>query len=242
VLPRLHLRWAGFRRVRGQVLKRMRKRMTGLGLDVAGYRELLERDASELARLDDFSRITISRFYRDRSIFDLLRRELPRGRPLRAVSLGCASGEEPWTLALIAVFDGLALDITAVDADPRLLERARRGVYDPGTLRELPPGWRERAFTPEGEAFRLRDELRARVTFLEGDLRRSLPEGPFDLVLCRNVAFTYFDEPLQHETAARLAGLLREGGLLVLGAHERLPAGVTGFEPLDARGNLLRRL
>ena len=70
-LPRLHMRWPGFRKVRRQVRKRIRKRITALhlgGLDE--YRNYLNRNSAEWSVLDSFCRITISRFYRDRVVFD----------------------------------------------------------------------------------------------------------------------------------------------------------------------------
>jgi hypothetical protein len=63
------------------------------------------------------------------------------------------------------------------------------------------------------------------VTFRCQDLRRELPEGAFDLVLCRNLAFTYFEPALQQETLARLLSRTRPGGALAIGLHESLPAG-----------------
>jgi chemotaxis protein methyltransferase CheR len=63
----------------------------------------------------------------------------------------------------------------------------------------------------------------------------------FDLVLCRNVAFTYFDLDRQRATAARIAGALRAGGGLVLGAHESLPVGIAEFEPWSERERIYRR-
>ena len=65
--------------------------------------------------------------------------------------------------------------------------------------------------------------------------------GPFDLVLCRNVAFTYFDEALQQETAAKLSGALRVGGALVLGRHESLPPDAGDFEPWLPEHGIHRR-
>ena len=73
-------------------------------------------------------------------------------------------------------------------------------------------------------------ELRAVPTFQAQDLRAELPEGPFHLVLCRNVAFTYFAPPLQREVLARLMERLVPGGLLVIGAHESLPEGAPLLE------------
>ena len=241
--PRLGLRWAGFRRVHGQVCKRLRRRLTALGLiGLSAYRRLLETDAAEWEALDRLCRVSISRFYRDRGVWRHLEDELlprlvaqalARGADrLRLWSAGCASGEEPYTLALIFAFDrpsGIAgYEILATDADPHLLERARRGCYPRTSLRELPESWRV-AFEASGDEHCLRPEYRTAVRFLEQDIRRGWPEGRFDLILCRNLVFTYFDASLQAAIARRLAASLVPGGLLLLGSHECLPEGVPGL-------------
>ena len=111
-LSRLRMRWQGFRKVRGQVCKRIERRLHELGLpDVAAYRMFLETNDDEWAMLDSLCNITISRFYRDREVFRFLEQEvlvtlsddaLARGESvLRCWSIGCASGEEPYTLALL---------------------------------------------------------------------------------------------------------------------------------------------
>ena len=61
-----------------------------------------------------------------------------------------------------------------------------------------------------------------------------MPDGPFDLVFCRNLVFTYFAPALQLELLARIAARLRPGGFLVLGRHEQLPPGASGFAAHDA--------
>jgi len=239
--PRLRLRWEGFRRVRGQVCKRIGRRVKALGLEGAtAYRARLEAEPAEWEVLDSLCRVTISRFYRDHRVFDVLREELlptllrdARGRGdsvFRVWSAGCASGEEPYTVAVLfrfglaPEFPGLRLELLATDADEALLARARRGCYPPGTLRELPTEWAAKAFTrtAKGEQC-LAPELRDEPTFRCQDLRAELPAGPFHLVLCRNVAFTYFAPPLQREVLTRLVERLVPGGLLVIGAHESLP-------------------
>lgn len=227
--PRLGLRWAGFRNVRGQVCKRISRRARELGLDAAKYRALIEEDVDERERFDAFCRVTITRFYRDRAVFDALPSLLPRdGTPLRIWSAGCASGEEPYTVALMLRL-GMGLEsegfsIDATDSDPVLLERAHRACYPAPTLRELPQAWRSTAFeaAPEDELC-LRPDFREGVRFHQQDLRREQPSGPFHLILCRNLAFTYFDESLQEQVASRFLSQFAPGGLLVIGGHERLP-------------------
>jgi len=242
-LPRLRLRWEGFRRVRRQVCKRLARRIAALHLaDTHAYRAHLEAHPGEWAVLDGLCRISITRFHRDRAVFDRLRETIVpelaqaarrRGRPaLTLWSAGCAGGEEPYTLAILwrmAVASGVpGLDcrIVATDADARALERAQRACYAPGTLRELPGAWRAAAFAEEGKRLCLRESFKQAVTFRCEDIRERQPEGPFDLVLCRNLVFTYFDEPLQRELGARIAASLVPGGWLIVGGHERLPEGL----------------
>ena len=238
-LPRLRLRWVGFRRPRRQVCRRVAGRVRELGLpDLGSYRALLEARPAEWDELDRLCRITISRFYRDRAVWEVLARDvLPALGPRpRAWSAGCASGEEPYTLALLG-----ELRIVATDVDETVLGRARAGVYGASSLKELPPELLERGFVRQGARWRIRPEIAGRVTFLRHDVRAGAPDGPFDLVLCRNLAFTYFDEELQRAVAATLAAALRASGALVLGAHERLPEGAAGFEPWPAAPYVLRR-
>jgi chemotaxis protein methyltransferase CheR len=244
--PRLGLRYEGFRRVRGQVCKRVGRRMKALGLEgLSAYLARLEVDPAERAVLDGLCRVTISRFYRDQGVFDALRERLlpqalaaarARGeRALRVWSAGCASGEEPYTVAVLfkwglqPLFPDFHLELVATDADAALLERARHGCYRRATLRELPPEWVARAFDEREGTLCLRSEYREGLDFRCEDLRQRMPEGPFHLVLCRNVAFTYFAPPVQHEVLARLLERLGPGGLLALGAHESLPEGATGL-------------
>jgi chemotaxis protein methyltransferase CheR len=240
-LPRMKLRWRGFSNLRGQVCKRISRRMRELGFsEVDAYRALLERDPQEWARFDGFCRITISRFYRDRGVFDALRerflvelgaRAVKESRPLRIWCAGSASGEEPYSLVLVFRFaviecvPELAFELIATEVDPVLLDRAREASYPRATLQELPADWIARGFDEVGEELRLRADLRDQVVFRQEDLRQRMPDGPFDVVLCRNLAFTYFDAELQQEVLGRLLARLRPGGLLVIGGHERLPEG-----------------
>ncbi len=235
-LPRLRLRWAGFRKVRRTLCKRVDRHVRRLGLaDVGAYRAYLETTPAEWTHFDALCRIPISRFYRDRAVFDCLGADIlpalaaavPSGR-LRAWSAGCASGEEPygvmllWRLRVEPRFPERGLEMLASDADPHMLERARRGLYALGSLKDLPADL-VAGFEPVGDRFRLRDGLRADVTFELRDIRAALPTGPFDLVLCRNLVFTYFDDELQRATLRKLATRLRDGGALVIGKHEVLP-------------------
>jgi chemotaxis protein methyltransferase CheR len=120
------LRWSGFRKVRGHVRKRIGRRMAELGLaDLAAYRTWLDTHGEEWAVLDAACRISISRFYRDRGLWQFLEGNLPTVPEIRAWCAGCTAGEEPYTLAILLRFAGRGFAILGTDADEGQLQRAR---------------------------------------------------------------------------------------------------------------------
>ena len=257
-LPRLGLRWPGFRKVRRLVCKRLAKRLQERDLpDLDAYGAYLESHPGEWALLDGDCRIPISRFYRDRGVFEALERGvLPvlaaavaaRGRrELACWSACCASGEESYTLAIVwrqelrQRFPGVAFRIVATDVDPHLLERARTGCYRASSLKELPPPLLAEAFTRQGEVLRVRDEYR-QIDFQVQDIRQAVPEGEFDLILCRNAVLTYFAPPLQRKVMERVIARLRPGGALVVGIHEALPGAFPALAPWDGARVIYRKL
>jgi len=259
VLPRLQLRWPGFRKVRRQVCKRVQRRIELLGFsDVQAYRAWLGTHPDEWRVLDAFCQITISRFYRDKRVFQCLetavippivqRIQRDGEQALTVWSAGCGSGEEPYTLALLwafslaPMFPEIKLDILASDASADMIHRTREACYSGTSLKELPGQWREAAFSRNENRLCLQEPYRQDVEILHHDIRRGAPNGPFHLVLCRNLVFTYFDEKLQCETGRHLSNSVREGGSLVIGAHEQLPASMAAFEALGSCRGIYRKI
>ncbi len=245
-LPQLGMRWPGFRKVRNQVCKRVDRHIQDLGLTgVETYQAYLEEHPDEWRQLDPLCRITISRFYRDKEVFAVLAEEvLPslvrgvrdRGDTTLCIwSAGCGSGEEPYTLAVLwamelqSQFPGISIEIVATDADPNMMRRCRDACYEFGSLKDLPETWRDRVFAREDDAYCLKPEYKRNIEILEQDIRREQPNGPFDLVLCRNLVFTYFDDALQLKALSRLVDAMHDDAALVIGVHERLPEGAEGL-------------
>jgi chemotaxis protein methyltransferase CheR len=255
-LPRLGLRWQGFRKVHGQVCKRLRRRMKQLGIEgFAAYRKRLETHPEEWTVLDGLTHITISRFFRDKSIFEALeRRVLPdiaararsEKREARFWSAGCASGEEPytlkilWDLAVAPAFPGVECSVIATDVDETVLRRARKACYSRGSLRELPEALLRQGLEQSGSLFCVRQHHREGVNFLLQDLRSKAPDGRFDLILCRNVAFTYFEPSLQAEALDRILRRLAQPGYLAIGAQEKLPHEISGLMSLSGVPEIFR--
>ena len=257
-LPRLDLRWQGFRKVHGQVCKRLKYRMKELDLEgFSAYRERLAADPDEWTALDAMCHITISRFFRDSRVFETLSqrvfpeiatRAAQEQRQARFWSAGCASGEEPYTLKILwdltvaSAFPGVGCSVVATDVDDVVLERARKGCYSRGSLRELPEAFIMQGFDRIGSFYCVRPRHREGVSFLCQDLRSEAPDGPFDLILCRNVAFTYFEAPLQREVLSHLVARLFVPGYLVIGAKERLPQEIGCLVPLPGVPEILQHV
>ena len=242
-LPELGYRWKGFRKVRNQVCKRIYRRIKELNLaGIQVYTDYLENHREERKVLDAMFNITISRFYRDRGVFDSIASivfpSLVEGagqnqqEQIRCWSAGSASGEEAYTLTMIwkmADFPGpgrdLSLQIIATDRNAQLIERAEKGIYPGGALKELPQEWKNQVFEVNEKQYQIKNEFRQEVQFLNQDIRAELPEGTFDLILCRNLVFTYFQDDLQKDVLKRIMTKMSPDGYLIIGNHESLPEG-----------------
>lgn len=261
-LPRLHMRWPGFRRVRGQVCKRLQRRIRQLQLvDLDAYRNYLLQNQDEWALLDGLCQVTISRFYRDKMVFAFLEQEVFPSlleetqrrdeKELRIWCAGCGAGEEPYTMALLwalclqAQFPTVRLNILGTDINPAMLQRAKAACYPFSAIKNLPPAWQNLAFETQGEDYCLQEKYRANVEFLCADLRQSLPQkhcnDGFHLICCRNLAFTYFDDALQGQVLQQFHGTLTDGGILLIGVHEALPTEQTSFSAWSERLGVYRK-
>ena len=87
----------------------------------------------------------------------------------------------------------------------------------------------------------MKPDIRDKVKFIKQDIRDKSIKGPFHLVFCRNLAFTYFDHSLQREMLAHFHQVLVQGGALVIGGHESLPDGYSGFEPWSMNKAIFRK-
>lgn len=246
-LPPIGLSPVAYRR--RNIRRRIVRRMESAGIhEFHRYMDRLRRDPEELSALRAILVVTISRFFRNARVFRFLSSEiLPRlaenSRPV-AWSAGCASGEEPYSVRMAweeMPGEKPGLLLLATDVDPACLERAEAGWYPESSLRELPPDFRRKYFTREGNLYRVCEAVRRSVEFRRLDLLCDPPPGRFDLILCRNAAFTYFGPGERLGVARAFAEALREGGHLVIGRTESLPGETAGlFEPVFPAGKIYR--
>jgi len=202
--------------------------------------------------------IHVSQFFRNPSMFDKLRTEVIPGLfsdcikngsdTLRASCLGCAGGEEPFSLAILLrehfskEMRTVQTIIQGTDIDEETLRFAQQAEYIEDRLKEVSAELRERYFRVSGPRFRLVPETRQMVTFLQGDITNTATYVPSNLVLCRNTLI-YFNRPDQEKILHGVADSLPAGGVLVLGKSETLVGDVRRrFEAICPVERIYRRI
>ncbi len=207
-------------------------------------RRVLAREADAIASLVDHVVVNETAFWRHpEQLAAVGRLAAATSGPLAIWSAGCATGEEPYSVAIALLEAGRAGKgdrILATDVSVRALLAAGAGAYGVRSLRKLPPGLAARWF--EGPLERqVRPELRTLVEFRRHNLVTDpAPPGPFDVVLCRNVLI-YFDARTAGAVLRRLAGAVRPGGVLVLGPVELPVASGMDLEWVEESGTTLLR-
>ncbi len=219
------------------VRARLTKRLRALGLkSFDTYMERLEHDQSEGELVSMIESMTTNKtnFFREPQHFGYLCRQIlpvARNRRLRVWSAGCSSGEEPYTTAILlheAIGDHSLWDIRilATDLSSRMIDHARKGIYDINHLREVPPLLISKYFTcvetKPVRRYQIGEMLRRQVYFARLNLMEEWPmRGPFDVIFCRNVMI-YFDKATQEQLVNRFWKLMRPGGCLFVGHSESL--------------------
>lgn len=201
------------------------------------YCDLLAADKNEIDLLLKVLTIHVSQFFRNLSTFEKLRDEIiphlfatarqNREKSLRFLSLGCSSGEEPYSLALILAEhfyrDMLEIPVTidATDVDAGILEAAAKATYPHDRLLETPLNFIEKYFNEEGIYYRLSLAITAMVNFSNSDIFNDHIYRSCNLILCRNVLI-YFAREQQEKVLANIARSLGRNGFLVLGKSETI--------------------
>jgi chemotaxis protein methyltransferase CheR len=220
----------------GEVLQR---RLEALDRPIETYLRMLETEpaAGELGALAQELTVGETYFFRNMEQFRALAeivlpdrmRVQARTRALRVLSAACASGEEPYSIAMVAretIADpSWQVSIRAVDLNPVVLAKAAGARYSAWSLRETTPETKRRWFRPDGRDVVLDDAVRTAVDFEERNLAADDPElwrpGAYDVVFCRNVLM-YFSPEQARAVIARIARSLAPGGYLFLGHAETL--------------------
>jgi two-component system CheB/CheR fusion protein len=237
------------------ILRRIHRRMTANHCrTINDYRLLLETHPEEIGELAKAFLINVSQFFRDGEAFQFLKTEvLPalikraseKDKVLRFWSAGSATGEEPYSLAMLMT-DLLGVHLTewsikifATDVDEASIEFARRGLFTETHLQGVSKNYRQRFFEQVDQGYRISKALRQLVIFGQQDLSKSAPFPRIDLLLCRNVLI-YFTPELQDAVLNQFTFSLNPGGYLFLGKAETVRLSLNSFELIQKQWKIYR--
>ena len=229
--------------------RRLAVRMRARGVHTyADYARLLDTVPAEFDLLLDALTINVTKFFRNPETYALIReRVIPQlatqAGTVAVWSAGSATGEEPYSLAILFAAQGgrARVRIDATDLDPGALATLEAAVYQAPAVAEVPKDLLARWFSP-GPPYRVDDGVKRLVHPIRHDLTRdAAPKPPYHLIVCRNVVI-YFDRPTQEALFQRFHDALAPGGWLLLGKVETLfgPARQR-FRVEDARERLFRK-
>ncbi|MEX1168170.1 MAG: chemotaxis protein CheB [Hydrogenophaga sp.] len=236
--------------------RRIARRMSVQQIDtLLAYGQMLDRSPEEVDTLFDDLLISVTSFLRDREVWVTLAQEvlpgllqsLPAGEPVRAWVPGCATGEEPYSLAIV-LMEALRelgqireVKIFATDLARKALEHAGNGIYTVSSVAEVPQPWLERYFIArDGFTYQVGPVLRKSVVFARHNLLLDPPFMRVDLVSCRNLLI-YFSQPPQAQAFETFALALKPGGILVLGSSESIGEQSTAWNTVNSRYRIFSR-
>lgn len=228
----------------------VQQQATQQGFDSAEdyLRSLLRGSEQELEQLAQSLTVNETYFFREPKHFDALRELLPElaraGDRVRILSAGCSSGEEAYSLAIVAhrVLSplGRQFEVVGVDIDGRALQRAREGRYRGWSFREQGLALANGYVRSERDSWLMRPDIQQRVRFEQMNLVERVPDGPFQVVFCRNTLM-YLTPEHRKTVIDRLVKLLSPGGVLVIGSAESLETVPPELERVTVAGAFLYR-
>ncbi|MFC0398767.1 CheR family methyltransferase [Paraburkholderia rhizosphaerae] len=239
---------------RATVLRRIERRLQVNGLtDLQAYRDFLHLHPDETQALLQDMLISVTNFFRDREAFDVLEKDvLPKifeGRNeqdrIRVWSVGCATGEEAYSLAILLQerslksTDGLTFQVFATDIDERAISFARNGLYPDSILADVSPVRVRQFFTKDAAHYRVKKELREHMLFAHHNVLSDPPFSRLDLICCRNLLI-YLDREAQIDILKMFHFALRPGGILFLGSSESADSVSSMFTVIDKRNRIYR--
>lgn len=226
----------------------VRQRLDALSMDDPGaYFKIITSQSDEWQRLVNLITIPETWFFRDEKPFSFLagfgqkfHEENVDGRVLRILSVPCSSGEEPYSIVMTLLDQGLApgsFSVHAVDVNTTVLNRAQQGVYRETALRAIDEARRNRFFERRDDGYLIREQVRQLVRFKQGNiLHLSKESSVYDIIFCRNLLI-YLSDQKKQELLRNLEMCLSPDGILILGHAELSQAVLTHFAPVGVPGS-----
>ena len=247
---------------RGTLQRRIERRMEIAGMvagDMSPYLEKLRGNPEELGRLTSDLLINVTSFFRDPAVFQTLAEQVvpeivrqhsePGGRDhtVRIWIAGCSTGEETYSLAMLfleqieAARSGATLQVFASDVDRDAVSAARAGIYPASIAAEVSEARLARFFSREDDGYRVLPALRGVVVFTVQNVLADPPFSKLDLVSCRNLLI-YLRPEAQKKVVSLFDFALRQGGVLILGSAETIPADNSCFAVIGKAERIYRHV
>jgi two-component system CheB/CheR fusion protein len=240
----------------GTLLRRIERRMALRHMENSSdYLALLKDSAEEAQNLCADLLISVTSFFRDEDAFHYIEDKVLEGlvkshdpaHPVRIWVPGCATGEEAYSLAMLAIEKisalrkDVKLQIFASDVDERALSVARCGVYPDSIVEDVSAARLKRFFTKEDHSYRVTSELRDAVVFANQNILSDAPFSKLDLITCRNLMI-YLTPEAQERVIQMFHFALNEGGALFLGMSETTGQHEALFQPLSKKYRVYKRV
>jgi chemotaxis protein methyltransferase CheR len=240
------LSWDGYRKVRKGVKKRIARHMQGMGCKtMEGYLLALGQSPEERQACERLLTVSISRFFRDPSLWQALKDEILPGiisanpDKVNAWSAGCACGEEVYSLKILWDLmeadyqERPALHVLATDSNPMYLRKAQSGIYARSSFKEMPEALKARYFNAgsKGSTFTVTEHLKTGISWQCQDLFSDPPDRSFQLIFLRNNLLTYYLDVRKIASLRRIIEGLSPEGFLIIGMGEKMPPEVRGLIP-----------
>jgi two-component system CheB/CheR fusion protein len=237
------------------IARRLERRMKALQIEtIDQYVQILERQPDEVDLLFKDLLIGVTQFFRDHEAFETLGREvIPKlfdakgaDDKVRAGVIGCATGEEAYSIAILLCEHASTLDnaptiqIFATDIDDQGLEMARKGRYPENIAKQVSPERLERFFSKQDSAYQVKRGLREVCIFSNHSFIKDPPFSRLDLISCRNVMI-YLGRDLQRKIVPLFHYALRPGGYLFLGPSETTASHQELFRTIDKKHRIFQR-
>jgi PAS domain S-box-containing protein len=241
---------------KGTLMRRIERRMGLNHIDeLSNYVPLLRQHPGEVRQLFKDLLIGVTGFFREPEAFQVMETQVvPRlvqnrgtDSSLRVWVPGCATGEEPYSIAMLlieqmqAAQKGGSIHIFASDIDEDALENARTGIYPESIGGDVSPERLRRFFTKEGETYQINKQVRECVVFAIQNLISDPPFSKLDLISCRNLLI-YLESDVQQKLISLFHFALKEGGYLFLGNSETIGPHEDLFKPVSKKWRIYQRI
>ncbi len=211
--------------------------------DYNEYIKILKNDKREVNELIKELSINVTEFFRDKDVFDHFATLLKCYSNANILSIGCATGEEPYSIALIARSNGVICNIVAYDINRNAINYAIQGCYNLKSIKNIPPHMLNTYFDTDGKNYYIKKEIKDMVRFEVKDITKIDTrhfKNVYDFIFCRNMLI-YIDNSIKDTLISNICNAIKVGGYLIIGKSESILTS-NNLECINIKTKIYRRV